>query len=301
MNDKIAIKTDGLTKFYGSFQALYGVDLEVQKGEVFGFLGPNGAGKTTTIRCLLDTIHRNGGSVSVLGIDPLQDPVAVRARVGYLPGELSMDANQTGEKIFRYFNDLRGGKAEKSYIREIAKRLDLDIKRPVKNLSHGNKQKIGVVQAFMHRPELLILDEPTSGLDPLMQQEVLNLVAEAQSGGATVFFSSHIMGEIQAAADKVGIIRSGRIIEVAETSSLIGRSLNRATVRFKQSVDVSPLADVAGVTVLGHDDGTSVTVQVEGEMDGLIKALASFPVLDFETQRPSLEEIFLAYYKDGTD
>ncbi|MBW8012416.1 MAG: ABC transporter ATP-binding protein [Chloroflexi bacterium] len=301
MSETFAIKTEGLIKSYGSFQALYGVDLEVQKGEIFGFLGPNGAGKTTTIRCLLDTIHRNGGSVSVMGIDPLKDPVAVRALVGYLPGELSMEANQTGEKLFRYFNQLRGGKAEWDYIREMAKRLDLDIKRPVKTLSHGNKQKIGVIQAFMHRPELLILDEPTSGLDPLMQQEVLRLVEEAQSDGATIFFSSHIMGEIQAVADKVGIIRAGRIIEVAETSSLIGRSLNRATVRFKQSVDVASLANVQGVTVLGHDDGTSVTVQVEGEMDGLIKALAGFPVLDFETQRPSLEEIFLAYYKDGTD
>lgn len=301
MSETFAIKTEGLEKLYGSFQALYGVDLEVKKGEVFGFLGPNGAGKTTTIRCLVDTIHRNAGKVSVLGIDPLVDPVSVRARVGYLPGELSMEANQTGEKLFRYFNKLRGGKAEWDFISEMAKTLDLDIKRPVKTLSHGNKQKIGVIQAFMHRPELLILDEPTSGLDPLMQQEVLNLVEDARSNGATVFFSSHIMGEIQAVADKVGIIRAGRIVEVAETSNLIGRSLNRATIRFKQSVDVSSLSKITGVTVLGHDDGTSVTVQVEGEMDGLIKALASFPVLDFETQRPSLEEIFLAYYKDGTD
>ena len=293
------IMTKDLTKYYGGFQALYGVDLEVKKGEIFGFLGPNGAGKTTTIRCLLDTIHRSGGEAKVFGIDSREDPVAIRSRVGYLPGELHLDSNATGRRLLRFYNQLRGNSVDWDYVHQLAEILKLDLKRPVRNLSHGNKQKIGIVQAFMHKPELVILDEPTQGLDPLMQQEVLKLIKDMQEEGATVFFSSHIMGEIQAVADRVGIIREGRIVEVAETSSLIGRAINRAFIRFQKSVDASNLSEIPGVTVLSKDDGTSMTLQVEGEMDTLIKALSKYPVSDFETQRPSLEEIFLAYYEGG--
>jgi ABC-2 type transport system ATP-binding protein len=292
-----AIMTKGLTKYYGRFQALYGVDLEVKKGEIFGFLGPNGAGKTTTIRCLLDTIHRSGGEARVFGIDSQEDPVAIRSRVGYLPGELHLDSNSNSEKLLRYFNNLRGGKADWGYVKELADKLDLDMKRPIRNLSHGNKQKIGVVQAFMHQPELLILDEPTQGLDPLMQREVLNLIKEMKARGATVFFSSHIMSEVKAIADRVGIIREGKIVEVAEPSSLIKRSFNRAYIRFKESVDSSKLENIPGVSILSRDDGTSVMLQIEGEMDEIIKAIAKFPVSEFETERPPLEEIFLAYYE----
>lgn len=300
MENGNAITTRGLTKFYGNFQALYGVDLEVKKGEVFGFLGPNGAGKTTTIRCLLDTIHRSGGEANVLGIDPQEDPVAVRARVGYLPGELYMDSNTTGEKLLRYFNRLRGGKAKWDYVKELANMLDLDIKRPIKNLSHGNKQKIGVIQAFMHRPELLILDEPTQGLDPIMQRVVMNLIKEMRAGGATIFFSSHIMGEVQSVADRVGIIRAGKIVEVAEPASLIKRSMRRAHIRFKETVDFNLLTAIPGVSVISSDDDLGVTLQISGEMDQLIKGISKFPVSEFETERPSLEEIFLAYYEGGS-
>jgi len=299
MSDEAAIVTQGLTKSYGRVQALRGIDLEVRRGEILGFLGPNGAGKTTTIRCLLDLIRPDGGTVRVLGLDPQADPVAVRARVGYLPGELQLDPNMTGQEALQYFNALRGNRADWSFVRQIAERMDLDAGVPVKNLSHGNKQKIGIVQALMHRPELLLLDEPTLGLDPLMQQEVLRLLAEAQAGGATVFFSSHIMSEVEAAAERVVIIRLGEVVEVAETASLIDRALHRARVRFKEAVDVQMLANVPGVTLLSQDEDTSVVLQVEGEMDALIKALAAFPVLDFETQRPSLEEIFLAYYAEA--
>ncbi|MDH3943191.1 MAG: ABC transporter ATP-binding protein [Anaerolineae bacterium] len=299
MNNDYAIKTEGLTKFYGNFQALFGVDLEVQQGEIFGFLGPNGAGKTTTIRCMLDTIHRSGGDVSILGVDPKEDPVSVRKMVGYLPGELNLDSSTTGEKLLRFFNSMRGGKADWTYVEALAAKLELDIKRPIKNLSHGNKQKIGVIQAFMHRPELVILDEPTQGLDPLMQREVLNLLKDMKSAGATVFFSSHIMGEVQAIADRVGIIREGRIVELAEPRSLIKRSLNRAFVRFKKPVDTADLDAIPGVSVLASDDGMEVTLQIEGEMDAVLKAVAKHPVSEFETERPSLEEIFLAYYEGG--
>ena len=303
MSEETALMAQGLEKSYGKVRALRGLDLEVQRGEIFGFLGPNGAGKTTTIRCMLDLIRPQGGTIRVLGIDPQAEPVAVRSRTGYLPGELQVDPNMTVEGALRYFNALRGNKVDWGFVRQLAARLDLPLKPAIKNLSHGNKQKVGVVQALMHRPELLLLDEPTLGLDPLMQHEVLHLITEAKANGATVFFSSHIMSEVEAVAERVAIIRKGVVVEVAEPATLINRALRRANVRFKQPVDIRPLANVPGVTVLSQDGGkprhsTSVLLQVEGEMDRLIKALAAFPVSDFETERPSLEEIFLAYYED---
>jgi ABC-2 type transport system ATP-binding protein len=234
MSEETALMAQGLTKSYGRVRALRGVDLEVQRGEIFGYLGPNGAGKTTTIRCLLDLIRPDGGTVRVMGIDPQADPVAVRARTGYLPGELALDPNMTVEDTLHYFNALRGNKADWGFARQLAERLDLDLKPPIKNLSHGNKQKVGIVQALMHRPELLLLDEPTLGLDPLMQHEVLRMITEAKANGATIFFSSHIMSEVEAVAERVAIIRKGMIVEVAEPVSLINRALRRAHVRFRQ-------------------------------------------------------------------
>jgi ABC-2 type transport system ATP-binding protein len=297
MNEQAVLMTRGLTKSYGQVRALRGVDLKVHGGEIFGFLGPNGAGKTTTIRCLLDLIRPDGGTVRVLGLDPQADPVAVQARTGYLPGELRLNDNWTAERQLQFFSDMRNGKADWGFVRQLAERLELDLKQPIKNLSKGNKQKVGVVQALMHRPELLLLDEPTGGLDPLMQQEVLGLLRQAQAEGATVFFSSHIMSEVEAVADRVGIIRLGEIVEVAETRSLINRALRHVTVRFLEPVDSSSLADVHGVEVLSGNGSLDVTVQVEGHMDSLIKALGAFPVSDLETVRPSLEDLFLAYYK----
>jgi ABC-2 type transport system ATP-binding protein len=291
-----ALLTQGLTKSYGSVRALWGVDLEVKRGEIFGFLGPNGAGKTTTIRCLLDLIRPSGGTLRVLGIDPQAQPLEVRRRVGYLPGELRMDDNQTAEGLLRFFNALRGGKAEWDFVRQLAERLELDLEIPIKNLSKGNKQKIGVVQALMHRPELLLLDEPTSGLDPLMQQQVLRLIAEARTAGATVFFSSHILSEVHEIAERVAIIRRGVVIEVSGTEALINRSLRRVRIRFRQPTEADGVATLPGVKLLSRD-ATGMLLQVSGEMDALIKALAALPVSDFETERPSLEEIFLAYYE----
>jgi len=292
-----AIYAQGLLKSYGRVQALRGVDLEVRQGEIFGFLGPNGAGKTTTIRCLLDLIRPNGGTLRVLGIDPQANPVVIRRRVGYLPGELRFDEGMTVESALRYLNKLRGGQADWSHVLSLAERLDLNLKMAIRNLSKGNKQKMGVLQALMHRPELLLLDEPTFGLDPLVQQEVLRMVAEAREAGATIFFSSHILSEVQEIADRVGIIRLGKVVEVAETATLINRSLRRVRVHFKQRVASQALAQIPGVSLLTQDDGLSVTLQVEGEMDALIKQIAAYPVVDMETERPSLEEIFLAYYE----
>jgi len=300
MND-FAITIDGLEKYYGSFKALHGVDLKVIRGEILGFLGPNGAGKTTTIRCMLDLIHPQSGTISVLGLNPQAEPEAIKARVGYLPGELHLDENMTAQQIFRYFNRLRGNRSNWDFIQELSDRLKLELKTPIKNFSHGNKQKVGVVQALMHRPELVLLDEPTGGLDPLMQQEVLRMLAEAQDNGATVFFSSHIISEVQAVADRVAVIREGKIVEVAETTSLLHRSMRQVRIRFQQPTEAEELYKLPGVELIAKDDGLGVLLQVEGTMDALIKTLAKYPVNDFETERTSLEEIFLAYYNEEED
>jgi ABC-2 type transport system ATP-binding protein len=295
MSEKKAIETRGLIKNYGRVKALKGVDLDVNCGEIFGFLGPNGAGKTTTIRCMLDMIRPQGGTIQVLGMDPQKDPVGVRARVGYLPGELSLEGNAKVINVLKYFDNLRGNNLDWDYVYSLAERIDLDLNRTVKNLSKGNKQKVGMVQALMHQPDLLILDEPTSGLDPLIQQEIYKLLHEAQARGATVFFSSHIIAEVEAIADRVAIIREGVIVEEAKPEQLVTMGMRRMRVRFIEPVD-SPLSDVPGVTVVSHDWEDVVTYQVEGQLDGFIKALAAYPVSDIEIERSSLEEIFLTYY-----
>ena len=297
MDKQPALEIHGLTKSYGKVAALRGVDLEVDRGEIFGFLGPNGAGKTTTIRCLLDLIRPDGGAARVLGLDPQADAVAVRARVGYLPGELNIEPNQTAERALRYFAELRGG-VDWAFVRELAERLQLDLRAAVKNMSKGNKQKVGVVQALMPRPELLLLDEPTAGLDPLMQQEVYHLLREAQAGGATVFFSSHIISEVEAIAERVAIIRDGRIVETLAPHDLLRRSVRRVRVRLREPLPEGALVGVLNATDIQRD-GTNLTVQVEGEMDALIKALAAYPVIDLETERPTLEEVFLTHYVEN--
>ncbi len=302
MNQDTALITQGLTKSYGPVQALRGVDLEVRRGEIFGFLGPNGAGKTTTIRCLLDLIRPDGGTARVLGIDPQTDPVAVQERTGYLPGELALNDGMTAERQLQFFSDMRGARVDRAYVRSLAEQLELELKRPIKNLSKGNKQKVGVIQAMMHRPELLLMDEPTSGLDPLMQHHVLGLIRAAAAEGATVFFSSHIMSEVQAIAERVAIIRAGRVAEVAETEVLVSRALHQATVHFKQAVDATPLIELPGVTLVSRSNDATLTLQIAGDMDAFVKALGSFPVQELVTARPSLEELFLAYYEtDGQD
>jgi ABC-2 type transport system ATP-binding protein len=292
-----ALITAGLIKSYGKVRALRGVDLQVRRGEIFGFLGPNGAGKTTTIRCLLDLIRPDGGTLQVLGFDPQADPLAVQQHTGYLPGELELFPNLTVDRQLRFFSDMRSPKPDWGYIQGLCERLGLDLKMQIKNLSKGNKQKIGVVQALMHRPELLLLDEPTSGLDPLVQKEVLELIREARAGGATIFFSSHVLSEVETATDRVAIIREGQIVEVGETSALTRHALHRVNVRFLSPVDPAALFSLSGVEVLAQGDGTSISLQVAGSMDRLVKALGAYPVSELETSRPTLEEVFLAYYK----
>ncbi len=298
MTAQYAIYAQNLVKRYGSVQALRGVNLDVRPGEIFGFLGPNGAGKTTTIRCMLDLIRPQGGTLTVLGINPQQDPVAVRERTGYLPGELNLYNNYTARGMINLLNHLGGNRADNAYINELAKRLQLTLDIPIKNLSKGNKQKVGLVQAFMHRPELLILDEPTQGLDPLMQKEVLRLIREVREHGTTIFFSSHIISEVEFLADRVGIIRQGEVVEIIAPEELRERALRTVQVRFKSPVAAQAL-QVDGISVLETNAaGDRVSLRVTGEMDTLIKTLAHFPVRDLEIERPSLEEIFLQFYRE---
>jgi ABC-2 type transport system ATP-binding protein len=297
MEKELAIKITDLWKAYGNVQALRGVNLDVKRGEIFGFLGPNGAGKTTTIRCMLDLIRPQQGDIEIFNIDPQKDAVAVRSLVGYLPGELNMESNLTVEGQLRYYKDLRGNKIDWDYTRQLAKRIELDLKLKIKNLSKGNKQKVGVLQALMSKPELLLLDEPTAGLDPLMQQEVYRLLREAQGEGATVFFSSHIIDEVETLAERVAIIREGVIVEEAEPDHLANIEIRNVHIRFMEPVDVEALDEVEGISLKSKSDSSSVSLQVEGEMDKLIKALAAYPVADLEVEHQSLEEVFLAYYE----
>jgi ABC-2 type transport system ATP-binding protein len=295
---ELAIQITGLTKSYGPVQALYGIDLSVRRGEVFGFLGPNGAGKTTTIRCLIDVIRPTSGSVRVLGIDPQVDPVAVRRQIGYLPGELHLEDNLTSREVLELFDSFRGGTADWGFILKLAERLQLDLDRPIKQFSKGNKQKVGVVQAFMHRPPLLLLDEPTSGLDPLMQHEVMALVREANEAGATVFFSSHVLGEVEAVCGRVAIVRKGLIVEVTETEHLTRRSFRYVSVRFRDERDGERLKEVPGVKALERKADGWFRMRVEGETGPLVSVLAGLSVVDLETERPTLEQVFLTYYEE---
>jgi ABC-2 type transport system ATP-binding protein len=297
MSETKVIEIQDLYKSYGKVQALNGVNIDVNRGELFGFLGPNGAGKTTTIRCMLDMIRPQSGSIKVLGIDPQKDPKALHKKVGYLPGELNIEANLRVKQALRYFIELRADQVDWEQARQLARRLELDLEMPVKNLSKGNKQKVGLVQALMHNPELLIMDEPTSGLDPLMQQEVYRILRQAKSEGSTVFFSSHIINEVESLADRIAIISDGKIVEEAEPGKLIKMEVRRMQVRFKAVVDASGLAEVPGVTMLSRTNGNQVTLRVEGDLDRVIKALGDYPVADMDLQRQSLEEAFLAYYQ----
>ena len=297
-----AIYTKNFKKSYGSFLALKGIDMEVRTGEIFGFLGPNGAGKTTAIRCMLDMIRRDGGDLKILGHDPESEPVIVRSLCGYLPGELRLDENTSVKSTLNYLRRLRnGGSTCKEKILNLAQRLDLNLASKVKNLSKGNKQKLGIIAAFMHEPQLLLLDEPTSGLDPLVQQTVLELVKEAKAMGSTVFFSSHVLAEVQSVADRVAIIKDGEIVEVGVTSSLLSQRTWKANLRFlnEDSMRSDDLNKIKGITVQSLDESDGhYELKIDGDIDPLIKYLADHEVDYFEVNKPDLEEIFLSYYGD---
>jgi ABC-2 type transport system ATP-binding protein len=266
---------------------------------VFGFLGPNGAGKTTTIRILVDVIRPTRGAVSVLGLDPRTNGVVLRRRLGYLPDDFSVDGRQTSEELLTYLGNLRGG-IPRSRIDELAQRLNLDISRRIRTLSRGNRQKIGLIQAFMHDPELLVLDEPTTGLDPFLQQEYAALVRQATEEGRTVFVSSHVLSEVQQTAHRVGIIREGLLVAVERVEELRERSLRRVEILFDRPVPLEGFAAVSGVSGL-HIDGPLLRCRLGGRADALVKAAARHTVVTLSIEEADLDELFFHYYayRDG--
>ena len=290
-----ALETAGLTKFYGSTRGVEDLDLRVEEGEVFGYLGPNGAGKTTTIRLVLDLIRATRGEARVAGMDTHDKSVEVRLLIGYLPGELKTPPRSTALDFLVYLGRLRGG-VDRRVVDELAERLDLDLGRRLSDLSKGNKQKAGVIAAFMHDPRLLILDEPTSGLDPLRQQDVLDLIRERAAAGRTVFLSSHELDQVEHVADRVAIVRDGRMVAVETIAGLKQRAVRRVEVRLAGSAaGWEQLGRVAGVRHLTLDDGV-IRLTVEGSMDTLVKELGRLPVQTLTSEPPELEEIFLSYY-----
>jgi ABC-2 type transport system ATP-binding protein len=288
------IRTERLTKRYGTARGVDELELEVRPGEVFGFLGPNGAGKTTTIRVLLDFIRPTSGRALLFGLDSRDDSRAIRRRIGYLPGELTLYDSLSGVELLTYFAHLRG-MASIETGRRIAERLDCDLTREIKALSHGNRQKLGLVQALMNDPELTILDEPTLGLDPLVQAVFFELVDELRAAGRTLFVSSHNLPEIQRICDRVGIIREGRLLAVENVADLKRRALRRLELRFTQPVDAERFARVPGVADLVVD-GPHLSCVVTGSVDPILRAAMELPVEDVISHEPSLEEIFMAFY-----
>lgn len=291
------IETRDLTVYYGKHRGILNVNLTIEKGEVFGFLGPNGAGKTTTQRVLLDVFPPTSGQASIFGMDCQEQGVEMRQRIGYLPGELALYTNMKASQFFRMYEYLRGVNGSKDYWRELADRLDLDTTRKISQFSRGNKQKVGVVAAFMSRAELLILDEPTGGLDPLVQRTVLDLVREAKDDGRTVFFSSHILSEVQAVCDRVGIIRDGQLVASERVEDMFAQRMNRMSLIFHE-IPPAGTFDFPGVIELERGQ-QSIMLEVRENLPQVLAAAAQYQAVDIDTHNISLEEIFLAYYGKG--
>jgi len=291
------IQTEKLTKSYGPHRGIVDVDLEVKPAEIFGFLGPNGAGKTTTIRTLLDLIRPTSGRALVFGIESSADPVAIHRRIGYIPGEFTLYDRLTGGQTIQYFANLRGG-VDPAYQAALIERFDIDPKRRYKELSKGNKQKIGLVIALQHRPELLILDEPTSGLDPLVQQSFFEVVREARTEGRTVFLSSHILSEVERTADRVAIIRDGRLVKIDSVEGLRDLAHHQVELRFSGPVPVAAFQALPGVSEVSAEDHV-LRMRVNGPITPVVRAAAQYELLDFVSREPTLEETFLAQYGHG--
>jgi ABC-2 type transport system ATP-binding protein len=298
MGDTV-IAANGLTKFYGRQRGVIDLTLEVKQGEVFGYLGPNGAGKTTTIRTLLDFIRPTRGHATIFGLDTRAESAAIHQRVGYVPGEIPVYDSMTGAQYLRYMANLRGG-VDWKMVDELAQRLSADMTRRMRSLSHGNKRKIVLIEAFMRKPELILLDEPTSGLDPLIQQEFYKLVDETRADGRTVFLSSHILPEVERVCDRVAIIREGKLTAVEHIAALKARALRRLEIHFGSPVPGDAFRGITGLRDVTVQDST-LQCTVTGSLDALIKTAAQFEVINIISQEPSLEEIFLTFYGGGAN
>ena len=294
-----AIATSGLTKDFGSGRGLFGLDLEVRQGEVFGFLGPNGAGKSTTMRLLLDLIRPTAGSARVLGLDAVADSLTIRRRVGFLPGDWALYPKLTGRAVLDYLARLRGG-VDPRLRDSLAERFDADLDRPLHELSTGNRQKLGLIQAFMHKPELLILDEPIAGLDPLVQQSFHALLGEVSAQGRTVFLSSHTLSEVERVTQRLAILREGRVVVVDSLENLRKVAVQRLEIEFAESVPASAFQALPGVTE-ATGNGRTVTVSFAGSADAVVKAAAAHEVRAIRPGEEDLEDIFLRYYRAEPD
>ena len=294
------IEVENLSKMYGSKRGIIDVSFQVEEGEVFGFLGPNGAGKTTTIRLLMALLRADAGMARIAGLDCWKQSVEIKRLVGYLPGEPALDPGLTGGQILEYFGHLRGG-VDQTYLKQLIKRLDLDPTRKFRQYSSGNKRKVVLIQAFMHRPRLLILDEPTNGLDPINQQEFNRMVIEARDTGQTVFLSSHILSEVEQTCNRVGIIREGQLVRVGGVVELKDIKRHDVTITFANSTPAEAFKRLAGVDqVESLADGHTLRLAVSGELDAIVKEAAQHPVINLTSHEPNLEEIFLRYYQgDG--
>lgn len=292
--DDAAIETTDLTVYYGARRGIEDVNLIVKAGEVFGFLGPNGAGKTTTLRVLLDVIRPDRGRASIFGLDCRKEGVTVRKRVGYLPGELNLDVGMKASTFLDLVAALHRDRVDPEYRAELCRRLDLDTRRTISEYSRGNKQKVGIAAAFMTRPDLLILDEPTSGLDPLIQQAVLEFVREVRDEGRTVFFSSHILPEVEAVCDRVGIIRSGNLIKVESVDMLMKQTFKR--VRLSLARVPPPDAFAFDGVKETERDGMAVTLEIHRGLQAVMEKACEFGILDFDMPPVTLEEVFFTFY-----
>jgi ABC-2 type transport system ATP-binding protein len=294
-----AIRTERLSKDYGQGRGLFDLDLDVEAGEIFGWLGPNGAGKTTTIKTLMDLIHPTAGRAEIFGLDCQAKAVEVKRLVGYVPGELPQFGGLRGRDIVAYLGAMGGG-VDETTVKGVSQRLQLDLSQRYREYSSGNKQKLALVLALMHRPKLLVLDEPTSGLDPLNQQVFYELIREARDDGATVFLSSHILSEVERSCDHVGIIRHGRLVNVASMDELHSIRSKRVEIEFADEPPADRIRAAAGVedvSVTNH----RVSCVVRGDFEPLMQALAPAHVVSLTSHEPSLEEIFLTYYEGGAE
>ena len=291
------IQTNGLTKSYGHNRGIINVTFSVAEGEVFGFLGPNGAGKTTTMRTLMGLLHASSGTATIGGLDCWSQSTEVKKLVGYLPGELSLDPTLTGAQILTYLSNLRGG-GDPKYVSQLCDRLGLDPRKRFREYSHGNKQKVGLVQAFMHRPRLIILDEPTSGLDPLNQQEFYAMVKEVRDDGRTVFLSSHILPEVEQTCNRVGIIREGQLVTVDAVTKLRDLKQHVVEITFPETPQTSWFGGIATARDVRLDgDNHTIHLTTSGELGPIIQVAAQHQATNISTTEPSLEEVFLRYYE----
>ncbi len=295
------IEVEGLSKSYGSSRGILNVSFQVEEGEVFGFLGPNGAGKTTTIRLLMALLRADAGTARIAGMDVWEQSVAIKRLVGYLPGDLALDPDLTGGQILEYFGNLRGG-VDQAYLKQLIARLEFDPTRKFRQYSSGNKRKLGLIQAFMHRPRVLILDEPTNGLDPLNQQEFTHMVGEVRAEGRTMFLSSHILTEVEQTCNRVAIIREGRLVRIGGVAELKDIKVHEVLISFADAVPASVFAHLPGVEdAAALADGHTLRLTVSGGLDAIVKAAAHYPVVTLSSNEPSLEDIFLRFYAgDGT-